>query len=145
MRTMSVLFALCFAWTSTSTLHASLPDDEMLNIKDAIEVNIPDKNLRPYFTKLLIAIRKAENGGPGRQFGVMSPKARTYRQQAGWCASICWKRYAEWKEMESSGRTPYLVYLASRYAPRNAENDPLRLNHNWLRNVKSHMNGDENP
>ena len=119
---------------------APLPDDEMRQVEDAIEENIPEPALRPYFTRLLVAIRKAENGGPGRQFGVLHPKAKTYRQQAGWCSAIAWKRYEEWTELQNA--PPYLVYLANRYAPtKNATNDPLLLNLHWLKNVRAFMGG----
>ncbi len=116
-----------------------LDKEQAENILDAVKVNVPDETLRPYFVRLLVAIRKAENGGEGRQFGVMSPKARTYRQQAGWCAAICWKRYEEWKSGTDMPKE-YLVYLANRYAPvKDADNDPLLLNANWILNIKSWM------
>lgn len=94
--------------------------------------------MRPLFVRLLVAIRKAEAGGKGREFGVMSTKANTYRRQAGWCASICWKRYEEWRDGDKMP-SKFLVYLANRYAPVGAANDPGGRNANWLRNVKYWM------
>ncbi len=116
---------------------ASLPEDEMVQVRDAIAENIPEVSARPYFTRLLVAIRKSENGGPGREYGVLHPKANTYRKQCGWSAAICWKRYEEWKG--TSKKIPFLVHLANRYAPVGAKNDPLEKNRNWLKNVRSHM------
>jgi hypothetical protein len=132
MKTLTALILLspAIAW-------GSITETEMRHIDNAIQENIPEASMRPYFTRLIIAIRTAENGGPGRQFGVLHPKADTFRKQAGWCAAICWKRYEEWKKKPSSSK--FLVYLANRYAPVGAKNDPLLLNHNWLLNVRAGM------
>ena len=42
---------------------------------------------------ILLAIRKAENGGPGREFGIMNPKADNLDKQAGWAAATVVKNY----------------------------------------------------
>lgn len=111
--------------------------DEHQVIVAAVERNIPDPSLRPLFVKLLKSIRRAENGKPGREFGVIHKKAKTLDQQAGWCAAICWRRYCEW-ETELHG-DDFLEYLASKYAPEKVANDPNGLNANWLRNVRRFM------
>lgn len=111
--------------------------NETQTIKDAVERNVPEVSLRPYFVRLLTAIRLAENGGPGREFGVMNSKANNLDKQAGWCAAICWKRYQEFKTGQHG--QSYLEYLARRYAPIGVANDPGNLNRNWLKNVKHFM------
>ena len=109
------------------------------SIVDAVKTNVPDESLRPYFVRLLVAIRKAENGGDGKQFGIMNAKARTYRQQAGWCAATAWRRYEEWSTGADMPKQ-YLVYLAARYAPvKDATNDPQGLNVNFFTNLKFWM------
>lgn len=118
-----------------------LDADQAANIVDAVQTNIPEEALRPSFVRLLVAIRLSENGGKGREFGVMSKKANTYRRQAGWCAAICWLRYQEWKDGDKMP-SKFLVYLANRYAPVGASNDPLGKNSNWLKNVQHYMRED---
>lgn len=90
----------------------------------------------------LFAIRKAENGKQGKEFGVLHPKAKgktgesreaTLDRQAGWAAAtIMSKRRAHAASKDSSD---FVEYLGSKYAPRGAENDPKNLNKNWHKNV----------
>ena len=89
--------------------------------------------MRHDFKKLITAIRKIENGGEGRQFGILNKKADTFRRQAGWCAATCWKNWVRWQR--TNQETPYLLFLADKYAPLGAENDPTGLNANWLPNL----------
>jgi hypothetical protein len=139
-------FPLFFLLLALPAFGATISSDEMALIDDAIQENIPDKALRPYFKRLVCAIRTAENGGKGREFGVLHPKANTYRKQAGWCAFICHRRYQEWLERKKNGSSSkFLVYLANRYAPKGAANDPLLLNFNWMHNVKSAMGENSEP
>lgn len=95
--------------------------------------------------RLLAAIRQAEMGGPGKEFGVTSINAPTYEDQARAAAITIrnnQQRYEEQYNISATGSdgrfTPrFLGYLASKYAPINAANDPLGLNANWLTNVAS--------
>lgn len=90
----------------------------------------------------LYAIRKAENGKQGKEFGVLHPKAKgkpgesreaTLDRQAGWAAAtIVSKRRAH--EASKQGGD-FVEFLASKYAPVGAENDPNNLNRNWHKNV----------
>ena len=89
--------------------------------------------MRPCFERLLAAIRRAENGGPGKEFGIMDSRADTLDGQAGWCAATVRNTYARWLATDQS--VPFLVYRRDRYAPLGADNDPTNLNENWLRNV----------
>jgi len=95
----------------------------------AVERNVQDATLRPCFVRLLRAIRKAENGRRGFEFGVESPRAEGFTNQAGWCASIVNRRWDEWTmiQAETQDGEPFLHYLARRYCPVNREV--------WLSNV----------
>jgi hypothetical protein len=89
-------------------------------------------------TKLLFAIRKAENGKQGLEFGVMNKEARRFAKskdsrqslvtQARWAAGTIDKRF-----------TGDLEEFRDRYAPLKADNDPTGLNDNWLKNVTEFM------
>lgn len=93
-------------------------------------------------TKLLFAIRRAENGSQGREFGVLVPEAMRFANdpdplkslatQAMWAAGTIKKRY-----------NGDLEDFASRWAPVGAKNDPTNLNANWVKNVKSFMEEEE--
>ena len=82
---------------------------------------------------LLFAIRKAENGGPGVEFGVLHPKAAhtDLDTQAGWAAATILKNKSRIKDFSISK-------FAKIYAPPKAENDPKGLNANWASNVEHH-------
>ncbi len=92
---------------------------------------------------ILFAIRKAENGAKGREFGVISnPRALgkdhetwevTLDRQAGWAAATIMKNRVRWKN--AGCKEPFVTFLARRYAPVGAENDPNGLNRHWLHNV----------
>lgn len=97
---------------------------------------------------ILFAIRKAENGGHGKEFGVISspraigrkdePWTVTLDRQAGWAAATIVKNRIRWKDAGERGE--YLKFLAARYAPIGAENDPNGLNVNWYPNVRNWRN-----
>jgi hypothetical protein len=85
---------------------------------------------------LLVALRRAENGGPGREFGVRSVPATGLEAQARVAANTI-RNNIERFEREggravdpASGRytDDFLRFLSSRYAPVGAENDPTGLN-----------------
>jgi len=89
--------------------------------------------------RLLYAIRIVENGGPGREMGVLVPAAMRYggdharslELQARWAAGTIRRRY-----------TGDLEAFAARWAPVGAANDPTGLNRHWLANVRAVL-GDE--
>ena len=87
---------------------------------------------------ILLAIRKAENGRKGIEFGVMHPRAvdqeNSVRIQAGWCAATIGKTYKRWKR--STGELDFIAFLGARYCPLEATNDPTGLNHHWIKNVR---------
>lgn len=107
---------------------------------DAVVVNI-----RPECRKLLVpilaAVRHAENGRAGREYGVLHPKAlgKSYRVQAGWSAATIQKQWDRYLAAGGDAKDPeaYLVSLRNRYCPIGADNDPTGLNSHWLKNVRA--------
>ena len=98
-------------------------------------------NLQKELWPVLFAIRKAENGKKGREFGILSEKCdkeikkapdRSLDIQAGWCASTIKKNYSRW-----DGSGDFINYLGSVYCPVGANNDPKGLNKNWIKNVSN--------
>jgi len=102
--------------------------------EDAVRVNIRPE-LRAKLAPIVAAIRHAENGRAGREYGVLHPKAlgKSYRTQAGWCAATVQKHYDRWVKAGKKG--DFLESLARRYCPVGADNDPNGLNKHWLKNV----------
>lgn len=108
--------------------------------EDAVQDNIRP-GLRPTLAPIVAAIRKAENGAAGREYGILGEAVRrdmkrrgdTYRVQAGWCAATVQKNYDRWVKAGSKG--DFIVFLGNRYCPVGAKNDPNGLNRNWIKNV----------
>ena len=115
------------------------------HFKDEYEVILnaaKRNNLNPQDYDLLFAIRKSENGGKGREFGIISPKCdmemkkrpnETLDIQAGWAAATIVKNRARWEQAGSPG--DFITFLGNRYAPKKVKNDPDNLNENWIKNV----------
>ena len=84
----------------------------------------------------LCALRIAENGGPGREFGVLSIPAKTYEAQVDVAARSFRNsetRYHNAKDKPSRGEDgryteDFLRFFSARWAPIGAENDPHALN-----------------
>jgi hypothetical protein len=91
---------------------------------------------------ILLAIRKSENGRPGREFGIIHPKcekqmkkhpSQTLDIQAGWAAATIVKNRVRWELAgKPGGPGGFITYLADRYCP--ASTDPTG-NKNWIHNV----------
>jgi len=107
------------------------------------------------------AIRRAENGVPGREFGII-PTDR-YREDEGftdsdgrfiryrsevekqcrWCVRTVEANMGRWKRLSKEkrkGYTDFIDFMGDRYCPVGAENDPNGLNANWERNVRFFYN-----
>ena len=110
----------------------ALPVHEETAIAEAVAENVRPE-LQADGVKLLRAIRRAENGGHGREWGIMNAKADTLRKQAGWCAATFQKNWDRWSATDRA--VPFLVFFAGRYAPEGVLNDPDQLNQFWLGNV----------
>jgi len=78
---------------------------------------------------ILMAIRKAENGGEGMEFGIMNPEANTLDKQAGWCAASIVKSRARW--VKAGKPEDFIIFMGRRYCPPDAH----PLNVNWVGNV----------
>lgn len=103
--------------------------------QDAVEVNIRLK-LRAELAPIVAAIRYAENGGKGREYGILHSRVKpTYRSQAGWCAATVQKNYDRWLK-NKIGKSDFISYLGHKYCPVGADNDPDGLNKHWIRNVR---------
>ena len=107
--------------------------------EDAVRVNIRPE-LRANLAPIVAAIRHAENGRAGREYGVLHPKAlgKSYRTQAGWCAATVQKTYDRWTKAGRPG--DFIAYLGKRYCPVGADNDPQGLNRHWFKNVTAWRN-----
>ena len=105
---------------------------------EAIETNIRPE-LHTKLAPLVVAIRYAENGGTGREYGVLHPSVEpTYRSQAGWCAATVqknWDRYTQ-QEGDTENFDQYIAFLANRYCPTDDPRDTMELNKNWNTNVQ---------
>jgi hypothetical protein len=115
---------------------ASVPAAEKVLIRDAASRAAVDP-------RFLGALRRAENGGPGREFGVLSVSAPTYEDQVRLAAASI-RRNVE--RFEASGRVAvdpvtgryseeFIRFFSNRYAPVGAANDPTGLNQHHARNL----------
>ena len=101
---------------------------------DAVEVNIRPE-CRAELAPIVAAIRYAENGGKGREYGILHPRVKpTYRSQAGWCAATVQKSWDRWQK--AGGKGDFIDHLGDRYCPVGADNDPNGLNRHWKSNVR---------
>ena len=82
---------------------------------------------------ILFAIRMAENGPAGFEFGIMHPQAAgtNLDTQAGWAAATIVKNRQRWIGAGRPG--DFITFLARRYCP--AQTDP-EGHINWKRNVR---------
>jgi hypothetical protein len=97
----------------------------------------------------IATIRKVENGGPGREFGIVSLSAPTYEKQLNLCCGSVRNKLIQYMNNPmvtavGQGGTMRLVYsdgfigyFASIYCPVGAENDPTKLNDHWLCNTRT--------
>jgi len=108
------------------TLKAEIPV-----IRKAAERNGIEFGSNDWF--ILLAIRKAENGRSGCEFGIKHPKAwnTNLDTQAGWAAATIRKNRVRWSD---AGMQSYFInFLADRYCPK--ECDAVG-NLNWKKNVR---------
>jgi len=90
----------------------------------------------PDYDRLVEAIGKAENSVK-YPYGIKS--INTHGDKA-YARKICMNTVKNnWKRYISQDNTPtdseYMVFLANRFCPVGAPDDPTGLNRNWLRNV----------
>ena len=93
----------------------------------------------PNWNALADAIYKAEGGvKTNHPYGIMVKYKHTTPRQA--CINTIKHKWRDYNDQKIKGQT-FLEYLASRYAPIGAENDPTNLNKNWLKNVSKFYKG----
>jgi len=83
---------------------------------------------------LLLAIREAERGRKGFEFGVVKAKDTDLKTQCKYACETIKNNFQRFKEQESE--QDFIVFLGKRYAPIGAENDPNGLNQHWVHNVR---------
>ncbi len=92
--------------------------------------------VNPY--ALLFAIREAEKGRKGFEFGIIIAKNTDLETQ---CRYACETIVNNVKRFHRQiGENDFITFLGSRYAPVGADNDPHNLNAHWVRNVKFFYN-----
>lgn len=128
------VFTPTHSWDSSIQAIRLLDGDRAANdFVDAVQVNIRP-SLQADLAPMVAAIRHAERGGRGREYGVLNARAEvSYRAQAGWCAATVQKNYDRW--MADGANGDFVSFLGQRYAPIGASNDPNGLNRNWVPNV----------
>lgn len=100
--------------------------------------------------RLLRALRETENGGPGKEFGVLDMHADTWDQQAEIAARTIrhtvgryWMHFGSdpWDDTVGRYSPAFLAYFSrggpgyAGYAPLHVANDPNDLNANHLGNL----------
>jgi hypothetical protein len=91
--------------------------------------------VNPY--ALLLAIREAERGRKGFEFGIVAVKDTDLRTQAEWACATVKKNFERFR---GSGEKDFIAFLGKRWAPIGAENDPKGLNKFWVDNVRYFYN-----
>lgn len=87
----------------------------------------------PDWNRLADAIYVAEGGqATAHPYGILARYKHTTPRQA--CINTCMHKYRDWAG--NAQGMPFLSYLASKYAPIGASNDPDGLNANWEHNVR---------
>lgn len=92
---------------------------------------------------LLAALRRTENGRPGREFGVLSVPAEGLDAQTRVAANTVRNTIARFEQAGGVALDPttgrytedFLRFLSSRYAPQEAANDPTGLNRHHAANL----------
>lgn len=90
---------------------------------------------------ILLAIRKSENGGPGKELGIMNKAAYNLDKQAAWAACTIIKNRDRWNKTDK--KIDFITFLGSKYCPtvgKNLNSDEKRLNKYWVKNVKTWYN-----
>lgn len=93
---------------------------------------------------LLAALRRVENGGPGREFGVLSVPAPSLDDQARVAATSIRNASARFERQGGQAFDPatgrytdaFLRFFSARYAPVGAANDPQGLNRHHTQNLQ---------
>ena len=86
------------------------------------------------------AIYFAEGGKKAKvPYGILSIKCYTEKECRQICLNTIRNNRRRYKEYGHKKYDTYLKFLASRYCPIGAKNDPNNLNQYWLKNVKWYL------
>ncbi len=94
-----------------------------------------DYPVNPY--ALLLAIREAERGRKGFEFGIVAARDTNLKTQTEWACATIKKNF---ERFQKSGEEDFIAFLGKRWAPVGAENDPEGLNRYWVDNVRYFYN-----
>lgn len=84
--------------------------------------------------KIAFAIYCAEGKEKAKKpYGILSVRVSSKEEAERICKNTIRNNYQRW--LKAGRKEHYLAFLARRYAPINANNDPKGLNRNWLKNV----------
>lgn len=95
------------------------------------------RSIRPDFQVIVEAIRRSENSKK-YPYGIRSVKCKTTEKCRKIAENTVKNNYERWLKAGRPGRD-FINFLANKYAPAEASNDPRRLNQFWYRNVTFHM------
>ncbi len=85
--------------------------------------------------ELADAIYQAEGGGKAKvPYGILSVKVKDEQEARRICLNTIRNNRVRFANQNKF--TDYIEFLASRYCPVGASNDPQGLNKNWVKNVK---------
>ena len=89
--------------------------------------------------KIAFAIYRAEGKEKAKKpYGILSIRVSSKAEAERVCKNTIRNNYQRW--LEAGRKEHYLTFLARRYAPIGANNDPKKLNKNWLKNVTKFYN-----
>ncbi len=108
----------------TAAALAKLPEAEANKIVDAIYVIEGGNNTKYPYGIRSIPIK-----------GNTAEEKKAYARRI--CLNTVQNNHDRWIKAGQKGE--FLVYLANRYCPVGATNDPAGLNNNWLKNLKSKL------
>ncbi len=101
-----------------------------------------DKTLYYSDNDLADAIYKAEGGAKAKvPYGILSVKVENVNDARRICLNTI--RNNRIRFANQTKFTDYIEFLASRYCPVGASNDPQGLNKNWVKNVKYFLTNKE--
>jgi hypothetical protein len=91
-------------------------------------------HMGPYFNRVVDAIYIAEGGAKAKKpFGILSVPCSDYEDCRKVAYNTVRNNYHRW--IAGGRKGEYLAFLANRYCPVGADNDPGGLNKHWLGNV----------
>lgn len=92
-----------------------------------------------FFNRVVDAIYIIEGSERAvKPFGILSVPCSSYSECRRICLNTVRNNYRRWEKSDKV--LTYFEFLASRYAPIGAENDPNNLNRHWLKNLEQVIN-----